>query len=81
VVASASPHSCAQDTQCTVNNQIAVSTLMSICDDPQRVSVGAAWRDNDLVQRTPIIVTGAPLPRRSLRPLSFALSAHCCRRH
>lgn len=33
-------------------------TLMNIADNPNRVSVFQVWRDSDLVQRVPIIVTG-----------------------
>lgn len=44
--------------QCTVNNQIVIGTLMNICDDPNRVSIGAGWRENDTINRVPIIVTG-----------------------
>jgi hypothetical protein len=33
-------------------------TLMNLCDNPNRVSVFQVWRDSDLVQRVPIIVTG-----------------------
>ncbi|KAF8055666.1 rca [Scenedesmus sp. PABB004] len=46
------------NTQCTVNNQIVIGTLMNICDDPNRVSLGAGWRENDTIRRVPIIVTG-----------------------
>eukprot|EP01025_Chloroclados_australasicus_P041759 TRINITY_DN44542_c0_g1_i1.p1 TRINITY_DN44542_c0_g1~~TRINITY_DN44542_c0_g1_i1.p1 ORF type:complete len:452 (-),score=43.86 TRINITY_DN44542_c0_g1_i1:356-1711(-) len=49
------------NTQCTVNNQIVVSTLMNICDRPTQVSIGQLWRENDFVRRTPIIVTGNDL--------------------
>ena len=45
----------------TVNNQIVVGTLMNICDDPNRVSVYQEWRDSDIIQRVPIIVTGNDL--------------------
>lgn len=31
---------------------------MNLCDNPNRVSVYQVWRDSDLVQRVPIIVTG-----------------------
>jgi hypothetical protein len=41
-----------------VNNQIVIGTLMNICDDPNRVSIGAGWRENDTIRRVPIIVTG-----------------------
>jgi len=44
--------------QVTVNNQIVIGTLMNICDDPNRVSIGAGWRENDTIRRVPIIVTG-----------------------
>lgn len=42
----------------TVNNQIVVGTLMNLCDNPTRVSVGQDWRQNDITHRIPIIVTG-----------------------
>jgi hypothetical protein len=42
----------------TVNNQIVIGTLMNICDDPNRVSIGANWRESDYIKRVPIIVTG-----------------------
>ncbi|CAI6006705.1 unnamed protein product, partial [Closterium sp. NIES-64] len=45
-------------TQTTVNNQMVVGTLMSLCDDPTRASVGQDWREGDLLNRVPIIVTG-----------------------
>ncbi|CAL5221664.1 g3892 [Coccomyxa viridis] len=44
--------------QRTVNNQMVSGTLMNLCDNPNRVSVFQVWRDSDLVQRVPIIVTG-----------------------
>jgi hypothetical protein len=44
--------------QVTVNNQIVIGTLMNICDDPNRVSIGANWRESDTIKRVPIIVTG-----------------------
>jgi len=47
-----------ENTQTTVNNQIVIGTLMNICDNPNRVSIGQDWGENDLVRRTPIIVTG-----------------------
>lgn len=33
-------------------------TLMNLADNPNRVSIYQGWRENDLVQRVPIIVTG-----------------------
>lgn len=49
------------NTQCTVNNQMVVGTLMNLCDNPTRVSVGQIWRERDVVNRVPIIVTGNDL--------------------
>lgn len=46
------------NTQMTVNNQMVVGTLMNLADNPTRVSVGQDWRDADVVNRVPIIVTG-----------------------
>ncbi|KAI3455181.1 hypothetical protein Pfo_011844 [Paulownia fortunei] len=46
------------NTQMTVNNQIVVGTLMNICDNPTRVSTGHVWRESDITNRIPIIVTG-----------------------
>ncbi|KAI8529321.1 hypothetical protein RHMOL_Rhmol12G0216200 [Rhododendron molle] len=46
------------NTQMTVNNQIVVGTLMNLCDNPTRVSVGQDWRESDVTSRIPIIVTG-----------------------
>lgn len=46
------------NTQMTVNNQIVVGTLMNLCDNPTRVSVGQDWRESDVMKRIPIIVTG-----------------------
>ncbi|KAH7858851.1 hypothetical protein Vadar_028710 [Vaccinium darrowii] len=46
------------NTQMTVNNQIVVGTLMNLCDNPTRVSVGQDWRESDVTKRIPIIVTG-----------------------
>ncbi len=51
----------AEHTQMTVNNQMVVGTLMNLCDNPTRVSVGQAWREADIVKRVPIIVTGNDL--------------------
>jgi hypothetical protein len=48
-----------ENTQCTVNNQIVIGTLMNLCDHPNKVSLGEAWGENTKVRRTPIIVTGA----------------------
>lgn len=42
----------------TVNNQIVVGTLMNLADNPTRVSVGQDWRESDMTNRVPIIVTG-----------------------
>ncbi|KAI3929258.1 hypothetical protein MKX01_006494 [Papaver californicum] len=49
------------NTQMTVNNQIVVGTLMNLCDNPTRVSVGQDWRASDITHRVPIIVTGNDL--------------------
>ena len=46
------------NTQMTVNNQMVVGTLMNLADNPTRVSIGQDWRDSDIVNRVPIIVTG-----------------------
>ncbi|ONM12717.1 P-loop containing nucleoside triphosphate hydrolase superfamily protein [Zea mays] len=46
------------NTQMTVNNQIAVGTLMNLADNPTRVSIGQKWRESDVTHRVPIIVTG-----------------------
>lgn len=46
------------NTQMTVNNQIVVGTLMNLADNPTRVSVGQDWRESDITNRIPIIVTG-----------------------
>ncbi|KAI3866771.1 hypothetical protein MKW92_026524 [Papaver armeniacum] len=48
-------------TQMTVNNQIVVGTLMNLCDNPTRVSIGQDWRASDMTHRVPIIVTGNDL--------------------
>ncbi|KAL0342228.1 UNVERIFIED_CONTAM: Ribulose bisphosphate carboxylase/oxygenase activase, chloroplastic [Sesamum calycinum] len=48
----------AGNTQMTVNNQIVVGTLMNISDNPTRVSIGQAWREADVTNRVPVIVTG-----------------------
>ncbi|KAK9097840.1 hypothetical protein Syun_024885 [Stephania yunnanensis] len=45
-------------TQMTVNNQIVVGTLMNLADNPTRVSIGQDWRESDITNRIPIIVTG-----------------------
>lgn len=42
----------------TVNNQIVVGTLMNLSDNPTRVSIGQDWRESDITNRVPIIVTG-----------------------
>ncbi|KAF5727850.1 ribulose bisphosphate carboxylase/oxygenase activase chloroplastic [Tripterygium wilfordii] len=49
------------NTQVTVNNQIVVGTLMNLSDNPTRVSVGQDWRESDVTNRIPIIVTGNDL--------------------
>lgn len=49
------------NTQMTVNNQIVVGTLMNLADNPTRVSVGQDWREQDITNRIPIIVTGNDL--------------------
>ena len=41
-----------------MNNQMVVGTLMNICDDPERVSIGQEWIEQDVIRRTPIVVTG-----------------------
>ncbi|CAN1223920.1 Ribulose bisphosphate carboxylase/oxygenase activase, chloroplastic [Linum perenne] len=46
------------NTQHTVNNQIVVGTLMNLADNPTRVSIGQEWREADVTNRIPIIVTG-----------------------
>ncbi|XP_076948244.1 ribulose bisphosphate carboxylase/oxygenase activase, chloroplastic-like [Bidens hawaiensis] len=46
------------NTQMTVNNQIVVGTLMNLSDNPTRVSIGQDWRDTDITNRIPLIVTG-----------------------
>lgn len=46
------------NTQMTVNNQIVFGTLMNLADNPTRVSVGQDWRESDITDRVPIIVTG-----------------------
>ncbi|KAF7843168.1 ribulose bisphosphate carboxylase/oxygenase activase, chloroplastic [Senna tora] len=46
------------NTQVTVNNQIVVGTLMNLSDNPTRVSIGQNWRETDVTNRIPIIVTG-----------------------
>jgi hypothetical protein len=48
----------AENTQMTVNNQMVVGTLMNLADNPTRVSIGQDWRDDDIVNRVPIICTG-----------------------
>ena len=35
-----------------------VGTLMNICDNPTRISIGQGWMENDVTRRIPIIVTG-----------------------
>ncbi|EFN56322.1 hypothetical protein CHLNCDRAFT_144763 [Chlorella variabilis] len=47
-----------ENTQITVNNQMVVGTLMNICDNPTRISIGQGWMENDVTRRIPIIVTG-----------------------
>jgi hypothetical protein len=51
------------NTQITVNNQIVTGTLMSICDNPNKVNLyNVEWRsDEPPLQRIPIIVTGNDL--------------------
>ena len=41
-------------------SQVVVGTLMNICDNPNRVSVGQDWIEGERLRRIPIIVTGAP---------------------
>jgi hypothetical protein len=40
------------------NGALTAGTLMNLCDNPNKVSVGEAWQENDVTRRTPIIVTG-----------------------
>ena len=52
-----------KNTQVTVNNQMVVATLMSLCDNPAFVSVGESWdkvqaKESKRMNRIPIIVTG-----------------------
>ncbi|GLJ14403.1 hypothetical protein SUGI_0232670 [Cryptomeria japonica] len=47
-----------ENTQVTVNNQIVIGTLMNLADNPTRVSIGQDWRESDITNRVPIIVTG-----------------------
>lgn len=42
----------------TVNNQIVIGTLMNLADNPTKVSIGQSWRESDITNRVPIIVTG-----------------------
>lgn len=51
------------NTQITVNNQIVTGTLMSICDNPNKVNLyNVEWRDDEPPsRRIPIIVTGNDL--------------------
>lgn len=51
------------NTQITVNNQIVTGTLMSICDNPNKVNLyNMEWRDDEPpLKRIPIIVTGNDL--------------------
>ena len=52
-----------ENTQITVNNQIVTGTLMSICDDPNRVTLyNTEWQeDKRPTRRIPIILTGNDL--------------------
>jgi len=55
-----------KNTQNTVNMQMVVGTLMNLCDHPNRVSDETddeihTWREEDIVRRVPIIVTGNDL--------------------
>lgn len=63
-----------RDDKVTVNNQIVQATIMNLCDDPTRVSVGGEWRGEhdrkSTCRRVPIVVTAndpstlyAPLTR------------------
>ncbi|GJN26171.1 hypothetical protein PR202_gb14081 [Eleusine coracana subsp. coracana] len=51
----------AGNTQMTVNNQIVAGTLMNLADNPTRVSIGQKWRESDITNRVPIIITGNDL--------------------
>ena len=49
-------------TQKTVNTQIVAGTLMNLCDDPEFVSMGGSWNEDQRSRnRVPIIVTGNDL--------------------
>ena len=53
-------------TQATVNTQMVMGTLMNLCDEPNRVSDESddeihEWREDDIIRRVPIIVTGNDL--------------------
>ncbi|KAI8112003.1 hypothetical protein M9435_004498 [Picochlorum sp. BPE23] len=51
------------NTQITVNNQMVTGTLMSICDNPNKVNrYNVDWREDEPpLQRIPVIVTGNDL--------------------
>ena len=50
-----------RETQNTVNSQMVVGTLMNLCDNPKRVSVGQDWQGKDIIRRVPIIITANDL--------------------
>lgn len=52
-----------ENTQITVNNQMVVGTLMNLCDNPNRVSIGQGWMEDDVIRRIPIVVTGNDFSR------------------
>ena len=53
--------------QVTVNNQMVIGSLMNICDDPERVSIGQDWIEQDTIRRTPIVVTGNDFSKVGLK--------------
>ena len=50
-----------QDTQCTVNQQIAIGQLMNLCDNPYKVALGESWGNARKSMRVPIFITANDL--------------------
>ena len=61
-----------------VNNQNVFGTLMNIADNPNRVSIAQIWRENDVIGRVPIIVTGKHSPLSFYATSPSAVSASAC---
>lgn len=52
-----------RDTQCTVNQQVAIGQLMNLCDNPHKVPLGASYSSSRRSMRIPIFITANDLSK------------------